>query len=70
MEMLPFIFTNSSRVGHKTELLLTGLFTPLTITEASGLPIAQPQQRPVSTTCVAAAPSVQGLLSCPGEGGG
>ena len=48
-------------MGHKRGLLLTGRLTPLTITEATGLATAQPQQRRVSTTYVAAAPSAQGL---------
>ena len=40
---------------------MTGGLTPLTITEATGLATAQPQQRRVSTTYVAAAPSAQVL---------
>ena len=47
--------------GDKRGLLLTGGLTPLTITEATGLATAQPQQRRVSTTYVAAAPSAQVL---------
>lgn len=50
-------------MGHKKEVIFKGHLMLLAITEATGFATAQSQQHRVSTTHVAAVPSVL-VLSC------
>lgn len=63
MGMLALSPTNLLCVGHKIYQLLKGRRTPRTITDATGLATAHPQQRRVFTTYVAVAPGPPGF-SC------